>query len=105
MQVSFRHQLFQPAVLFLELLEALRVMDIHARVFSLPTVERLLADLVLAANFRRALGSLTLAKDLHYLFGIVSFLLHRLVIECYQTNVLTGPNSRSHPKTMISKPA
>jgi hypothetical protein len=52
---------------------------------------------VLAANFRRALGSLTLAKDLHYLFGIVSFLLRRLVIECYQTNALTGPNSRSHP--------
>lgn len=80
MQVSFGHQLLQAAVLLLELLESLRVMDLHSRVFALPAIERLLADLMFAANLKGALGPFALAKDPHYLVGIVSFLLHRLVI-------------------------
>ena len=74
MQISFSYQLLQAAVLFLKLLESLRVMDLHSRVFASPAVERLLADLMFPANLKGALGSFALAQDLHNLFGVVSFL-------------------------------
>ena len=55
-------------------------MDFHSRVFAFPAVERLLADLMFAANLKGALGSLALAQDPHDLFGVVSFLFHGLAI-------------------------
>ncbi len=55
-------------------------MVLHSRALAFPAVERLFADLILAANLQSALGPFALVNDLHDLFGDVSLFLHRLVI-------------------------
>jgi hypothetical protein len=47
------HGLLQPAVLLLQLPQPLRIADLEPVVLRLPAIERLLANLVFAAQFRR----------------------------------------------------
>jgi hypothetical protein len=76
MQMAFRQQLLQPAVLVFERLEFAGVRHLHPAVARSPLVERRVADAILAAHFAGRQPSAVLLQNLGDLLFCESALTH-----------------------------
>ena len=76
-QAQVRHHLLEFAVLCLQLLEALRLVDVHAAVLCLPPVVRLLGDAVLSTDVLDLLPRVPQLQDPDDLFLRVPFPPHQ----------------------------